>query len=147
VEDRPSKLADALTTIPVVWLSLIVAGLSGGWLQPSIAGALVSVVVCIGLLFAWGNWTGPGRRTTLPIFLLAGLLYLALAMALLLSAHPELYTEATTWLCAGLTVGFMPSGGADTPLEYYIFPMLLNLFGPIVVMGTLRAWMRGDFRT
>jgi hypothetical protein len=143
-EARGSKLGDALVTIPAVWLILILAGLSGGWLQPSIGGAMVSVGVCIGLLFAWGRWTGPGRRTVLGVYLLAGLLYFILVLALVLSTHPDLIGDGISLFSAGLGIGFMPTGGPDMPGEYYFFPLLLNLFGPILAMGALRIWARGD---
>lgn len=138
------KLRDALLTIPAVWLILILAGMSGARLQPSLAGAALSVAVCVGLLLAWGHWAGPGRRTALPVYLLAGLLYPILSMALLLSV-PTQATESVQWLFAGMALGYQPGGGPDTPLEYSIIPMLLNLFGPILLMGLLRSLVRRDW--
>lgn len=139
-----SRLRDALLTMPVVWAILILAGLSGAWLQPSLGGASLSIIVCVGLLFAWGQWTGPGRRTILGIYLLAGLLYPVMLLALLFSASSPTVLRPYEWLGAGFSIGFQVRGGADTPFEFYIVPMMLNLFVPILAMGTLRAWLRGD---
>jgi hypothetical protein len=146
-ETRGSKLRSALVTIFAVWVILILAGLSGAGLQPSIGGGTISIAVCIGLLFAWGQWTAPGRRTILGVYLLAGLLYPVMLLTLLFTASSPSDLRPYAWLGAGLNVGFQPHGGADTPFEFYVVPMVLNLIGPILVMGTLRAWLRGDLTT
>jgi hypothetical protein len=146
-EGHGAKLRDALVTIPVVWVILILAGLSGAWLQPSLGGAALSIVVCIGLLFVWGQWTGPGRRTILGVYLLAGLLYPVMLLALFFSVASPSILGPYEWLGAGFSIGVQARGGADTPFEFYIVPMMLNLFAPILVMGTLRAWLRGDLTT
>jgi hypothetical protein len=137
-EARGSKLRDALITIPAVWMILIGTGYAFSWLQPGIIGALLSLVTYTALLFAWGHWTDPGRRSGLSIYLLAGLLYLALMMALLFNVHPDLIGTAISLFGAGLAIGFQLVGGPDAPGEYYFLPMLFNLFGPILVMGLLR---------
>ena len=139
-----ARLRDALVTIPAVWVILIGTGFAFSWLQPGMIGALLSLVTYTGLLFAWGQWTGPGRSTVIGVYLLAGLLYLALMMALLFSVHPDLIGDALSLFGAGLAIGFLPAGGADTPGEYYFIPMLFNLFGPILVMGLMRHLARRD---
>jgi hypothetical protein len=141
-ETLGSKVRDALVTIPAIWVILILAGLSGAKLQPGLPGAALSLAVCVGLLFAWGHWTGPGRRTALPVYLLAGLLYPALAVAFVLALPTELSMGALDWVAAGMAVGFQPASGPDAPGEFYLLPIALNLFGPILAMGLLRHWAR-----
>ena len=143
-ETLGSKVRDALFTVPVVWLILILAGMAGARLQPSLGGAALSVSVCVGLLLAWAHWTGPGRRTAFPVYLLAGLLYPILTMALLLSV-PTQASESVHWLFAGMTIGWQVEGGPDAPFEYYLVPLVLNLFGPILLVGLIRSWLRGDW--
>jgi hypothetical protein len=140
-EERPSKLGDALLTIPAVWLILILAGLSCARLQPAAIGAMLSVAACVVLLFIYGHWTGPGRRTAFPVYLLAGLLYPILSTLLVLSVSPGAF-DSLQWLTAGMVIGYQPGGGPDAPFEYYLVPMLVNLFGPILAMGALRQWAR-----
>jgi hypothetical protein len=139
-----ARLRDALVTIPAVWTILIGTGFTFSWLQPGMIGALLSLVTYTGLLFAWGQWTGPGRRTVVGVYLLAGLLYLALMTALLFTVHPDLIGQALSLFGAGLAIGFQMAGGPDTPGEYYFIPMLFNLFGPILVMGLMRHLARRD---
>lgn len=146
-ETHGSKLKDALITMLAVWLCLIAAGLAGARWQPGPVGAVISITVCVGLLYAWGQWSGPGRRTALLIYLLAGLLYPVLTIVALLALPTALVMGQLDWFAAGMAVGYQPHGGADTSLEFYIVPMVLNLIGPILAMGTLRAWRRGDLTT
>ena len=136
-----SKLRDALITIPAVWMILILAGLSCARLQPAITGAVLSAAVCVILLFAYAHWSGPGRRTAFPVFLLAGLLYPILSTLLLLGIPTEMF-DSVQWLTAGMAIGWQPEGGPETAPGYYILPMLLNLFGPILAMGLIRSLTR-----
>ena len=140
-----AKLRDALLTVPAVWLCLILAGLSAVRLQPGTFGTILSVAVCVILLFAWGHWTGPGRRTAFPVYLLAGLLYPILTTLLLLTVSTEAF-DSVQWLTAGMVVGYQPGGGPETPPGYYVLPMLVNLFGPILFMGALRQAVRATTR-
>lgn len=140
----PSKLLDALATLLAVWLCLIIAGLTGARLQPGMLGAALSLAVCIGLLSAWGCWTGPGRRTPLFVYLIAGLFYPVLTTALILIVPTELALGPLSWIVAGMAVGFQSGGGPDAPAQIYIVPMVMNLFGPILAMGLLRHWVRAD---
>lgn len=143
-QERPSKLRDALVTILGVWGILIATGLIFTRLQPSPIAATASLAACVGLLYSWSRWLGPGRRTHLAIYLLAGVLYLVLVTVLMLSVPSEWATGPLLWLGAGLTIGFQPQGGPHTPLEFYIIPFLFNLFGPILVMGFLRLLSNRD---
>ena len=136
-----SKLRDALVTIPAVWLILILAGASCVRLQPSAAGAVLSIAVCIILLFSYAHWSGPGRRTPFPVYLLAGLLYPILS-ALLLLTIPTGWYDSVDWLTAGMVIGYQLEGAPETPPGHYILPMLGNLFGPILVVGLLRGLVR-----
>ena len=129
-----------------MWLCLILAGLACARLQPGPLGTILSVAVCVILLFAWGHWTGPGRRTGLPVFLLAGFLYPILGTALVLTLPMDLAMGKLQWLGAGLLVGYQPGGGAGTPPLFYILPMLANLLVPILFMGALRAQVRATTR-
>ena len=141
-----SKLRDALVTIPAVWLILILAGLSCANLQPGTAGAILSVAICIVLLFSYAHWSGPGQRTAFPVYLLAGLLYPILSTLLLLSIPTGLF-DSVDWLSAGMVIGYQPEGGPETPPGYYVLPMVANLFGPIVAVGVLRTWARAASAT
>ena len=143
-EKRPSALRDALLTILAVWAALILAGFAGVRLQPSIAGASVSLAVYLVLLFAWGLWAAPGRRTHLAVHLLAGLLYWLLCIALFLAMPTAMMMGSLQWISVGTTVGYLPEGNMHN-LGSYLVPMMLNQFGPIVLMGLLRGWMRGDW--
>lgn len=138
-----SRLTDGLVTILAVWAILIGTGMAFGRWQPHIVTALVSFMACAALLFAWGRWTAPGRRMPLPVYLLAGLLYILLTVVLAL-AVPIGAVDVALWLSAGFAIGFQVAGGPDAPLEYYLLPMVLNLFGPILVMGLLRNLARRD---
>lgn len=135
-----SMLMDGLVTILAVWLSFILAGLACDWLQPSLAGAALSVALCVGLLFAYARWTGPGRRTVLPVYLLGSLLYPLASVTLMIVLPPTLVLGPLQWLSAGLVVGLQPGGGPDAPGEIYVLPMLLNLFVPVLIMSLLRHW-------
>jgi hypothetical protein len=139
---RPTPVRDALVTILGVWAALILAAFAGLRLQPGLAGATVSVGVFLILLFAWGHWTGPGRRTHLGVYLAAGLLYWVLCTTLFLLAPATLMDGPLSWLAVGTTIGYQYAGGPHAPLGYYIVPMVLNLFGPILIMGLLRRWLR-----
>lgn len=110
-------------------------------LQPGMAGAILSAAVCVILLFAYAHWSGPGRRTAFPYYLLAGLLYPILATLLLLGIPTEMF-DSVQWLTAGMAIGFQPEGGPETPPGYYVLPMVANLFGPILVMGLIRSLTR-----
>ena len=141
-----SKLRDALLTVPAVWLCFILAGFSVVRLQPGTIGTILSVAICVVLLFAWGYWTGPGRRTALPVFLLASLLYPIFCTAVLLTLPLDLTMGPLQWLGVGMLVGYQPGGGADTPIEFYIIPMLVNMLIPIAFMGVLREQVRATRR-
>ncbi len=145
-EERPSRLVAALLTIIAVWAILIGTGMAFARWQPHLLAALLSFAVCVALLFAWARWTAPGRRTPVPVFMLSGLLYLILIGVIALAVPPELATGPLNWLAAGLTIGFHPDFAIHPTVQNFIAPLLLNLFGPIVVMGLLRGIVRGDWR-
>ena len=141
-----SVFRDWLVTILAVWAILIGTGIAVARWQPHLLAALLSFTVCVALLLAWARWTAPGRRTPLPVYMLAGLLYLILTTAIALVAPPELATGSLLWLAAGYSIGFQPEPAVHPTVENFIAPLLLNLFGPIVIMGLLRGIMRGDWR-
>lgn len=140
-----SMIRDGLVTILAVWAILILTGMAFARWQPALPAAILSFTVCTGLLFAWARWAGPGHRTPLPVFMLAGFLYILLTVTLALSL-PTAATDATLWVAAGFSIGFQPGHNGHPSVETFIVPMLLNLFGPIVTMGLLRGIVRGDWR-
>jgi hypothetical protein len=137
-EGRPSRLAAALLTVPVVWAALILAGLAGLRLQPGVAGAMLSLAIYLALLFAWGQWTGRGRRTYLAVYLLAAFLYWITCVALLIAMPVAMMTGWLDWFGAGMIVGFQPDPNPHTPVETFLIPLVGNIFAPIIVMGALR---------
>ncbi len=139
--ERPSRLVAALLTIPAVWVALIVAGLAGLRLQPSLAGAALSLVVYLVLLFSWGQWTGPGRRTYLAVYLLAAFLYWLSCVVLFIAMPAAMMTGWLDWFGAGMVVGFQPYPNPHTPVETFLIPMVINIFAPIIIMGALRPWL------
>jgi len=141
-ESFGSKLRAALLTILAVWAALILAGLAGLRLQPSMAGALISLAVYLALLVAWGVYSRAGRRIGLAVYLLAMLLYWLASTALFILMPVSMMTGWLDWLGVGMTVGLQSSGGPDTPGMFYLVPMVANLFGPILIMAVLRHWAR-----
>ncbi|HYD14215.1 MAG TPA: hypothetical protein VEC11_15325 [Allosphingosinicella sp.] len=140
-EESPPRLAAALLTIPVVWAALILAGLAGLRLQPSMAGAGLSLLVYLILLFGWGQWTERGRRTYLAVYLLAAFLYWLACVALFIAMPAAMMTGWLDWFGAGMVVGFQPYPNPHTPVETYLIPMVINMFAPIIIMGALRPWL------
>lgn len=139
-----SRLRDALATISTVWLILILAGIFAR-MQPGTAGAILSLAVYIILLSTYAIWSGPGRRTAFPVYLLAGLLYPILTVVLLLGVSDDTL-GSLQWLTAGMDLGYQPVPEPHTPVEAFLVPMILNLFGPILIVGGLRVLVGRDRR-
>lgn len=133
-----SHLRDRVTTIAAVWLALAVAGMSIAWLSDSLPAAAISLGVYILLLALYAFVTGPGRRTPLPAYLIGGILYPVMAVALLLLLvslePPEPVFDIISMIGAGLNVGFGPSAGPDAPIEFYLPYWALNLLVPIIIV-------------
>ena len=137
-----SKLRDLLMTCGAVWLALAIAGISIGWLRASMLATAISFTVYVLLLGLFSFGTGPGRRAPLSVYLIAGILYPIVAIALLIMLvslePPEPFLELISFAGAGLRVGFEPVGGPDTPIEFYLPLWTLNLLGPIVILIVAR---------
>ncbi len=127
-----------MLTVPMVWAALVLAGLAGLRLQPSVAGATVSLAIYLILLLAWGQWTASGRRTYLAVYLLAAFLYWLACTALFIAMPAVMMTGPLDWFGAGMVVGFQPYPNPHTPVETFLIPMVGNMFAPIIVMGALR---------
>jgi hypothetical protein len=135
----------------MVWLIIIGAGIVGMALPQSLTGSALSLSVYGSLLFVFFRFTAIGRRAGLITCLAAGLLYIPACFALfILSGGWMVPADATLpWLdllTSGGSIGFMPEANAHQPLETLLIPVVLNLLGPIIVVGTLRAWARGYFK-
>jgi hypothetical protein len=132
---KPWPLRKKLIAIPAIWLIIVAAGAAGMPLQPSFAGAALSLTVYILLLAAFSCFTTIGRRAGLGIFLGAVPLYLLVCMILyLLVRHWQVPSEDTlTWLFAGGGIGFVDWNENHT-LGGVLLVMAMNLLGPIVLV-------------
>ena len=125
-------------TCGAVWLALAIAGISIGWLRASLLATAISFTVYVLLLGLYSFGTGPGRRAPLSVYLIAGILYPVVAIALLILLvsleTPDAVLNLFSIAGAGLRVGFEQAGGPDTPLEFYVPLWGLNLLAPIVIV-------------
>lgn len=121
-------------TILFVWLAIIVAGMAGRPLQPSFGGAALSLGLYAGLLLLYSRFAAPGQRAGIDVYLVAGLLYLPMCIAIYaLSGSPYPEPAWSGLLGAGEWLGFRGVGEQHAPLTL-ILRMALNLLVPILLV-------------
>jgi hypothetical protein len=131
---RAKRSAAPAITILFVWLVIIVTGAAGRPLQPSFGGAALSLGLYASLLFLYSRFAAPGQRAGLDVYLVAGLLYLPMCLAIY-SLFGSPYPEPAWFglLGAGEWLGFRGIGEHHAPLTF-ILRMALNLFVPILLV-------------
>jgi len=144
-EPGPS-LRQRLATIGFVWVAASLAGMLPGLFSRNAVAQAASLGIYTVLLAAYARWTEAGRRSSGAYFL-AGLLLpiacFALLVLLPLPADPASFLwSGFEAIFAGLDIGFQAHGGPDTPLEFYLPLMWLNLLLPIAAVVGGRSFVR-----